>query len=521
MLILSTLCGQQGGSNASNSASRRLLPLSGLSILALVILVADDEHASHYEEIVKLHQSIKRSVHNWKSLWHNGKDGQETIQRPSASLSLAKDVAEMTPSQQKTVLEQLKQEEMKLMAMLPKQGNPRRVEEDILAEEPELPQFSARTVTDTPHDWSEGSSRVVDEEEYLPEDDEALMKQLVEEQEEEKRREKKHQRQIELDEEEMERATAETLREKVLQEQRRRKQAAAKVVEVQETRAKAAKTAAANVAAANAAAAVNAKNRAARVEQQVMEHVKHGMFDEQMTDPARAQARETSATGSTQDLLTLKPADDPEITRMRAQLAGLQATLKADKAESKAAAGPSKTTSEEPAIAEAVDDQKTADAVHSKMDGHEEIMQAEESDDLAQPDALQKKLGDLISVEAPQMKTTHAESKASEAVPVFDTPVDTPDSAISDDAVDALAGKDLADKISKDQEDADSTEEKEIEADEDIETTSSEADYNIVYYLLWVSVGALAVGLCGSLMYCVFQGPRDRPWGMPPKRQYS
>ena len=52
-----------------------------IAIIALVILVADDEHASHYEEIVKLHQSIKRSVHNWKSLWHNGKDGQETIQR--------------------------------------------------------------------------------------------------------------------------------------------------------------------------------------------------------------------------------------------------------------------------------------------------------------------------------------------------------------------------------------------------------------------------------------------------------
>lgn len=505
-----------------------------VAICALVVVVADDERAINYEEGVKIRQGTKRDVNKRKSLWLDNHDGQETIQRPSASMSLSKDVAEMTPTQQKTVLEQLKQEESKLMAMLPTQVERGQHKGDVLTEEPEVREVSARAYTmhrDVPHDWSEGSNRVVDEDEYLPEDDEALMKELVEEEEEEKRREMKRQRQVELDEEEMERATAQTVRERVMQAHKRRNKAAAKTVQLQETRTNAATTAAANVAAASAAA-VNAKNLAARVEEQVMNHVKNGMFPEQAlkSHPAQLQATETSSPGYTQDLVTLKPidpspesqtppADDPEITQMRAQLAGLQATLKADEAESpaaggplKAAGGPLKRLSEKAGIVEAVDDNKMAEAVHSKMEG-KEVMQAEDTDDLLQPDALHKRVADLVSVEAPEMET----SKESEAVPMFDTPVDMPDAG--QDL--ASTAKDLADTISEEQTTVDSTNEKAIESDEGVETTSTEAEYTIVYYVLWGSVGALVIGLLGSLMYCVLQGPRDRPWNMPPKRQYS
>lgn len=52
------------------------------------------------------------------------------------------------------------------------------------------------------------------------------------------------------------------------------------------------------------------------------------------------------------------------------------------------------------------------------------------------------------------------------------------------------------------------------------EETASDAEYGIMYYALWGSLGAFVIGILGTVIYCAIQAPRDRPWGMPPKRNY-
>lgn len=37
---------------------------------------------------------------------------------------------------------------------------------------------------------------------------------------------------------------------------------------------------------------------------------------------------------------------------------------------------------------------------------------------------------------------------------------------------------------------------------------------------IWIALGALVLGFASVVLYCACQQPRDRPWGMPPKRQY-
>jgi hypothetical protein len=49
---------------------------------------------------------------------------------------------------------------------------------------------------------------------------------------------------------------------------------------------------------------------------------------------------------------------------------------------------------------------------------------------------------------------------------------------------------------------------------------ASAATWQIVEYSLLGTGGALLLGLCGTIAYCACKQPRDRPWGMPPKRQY-
>lgn len=66
-----------------------------------------------------------------------------------------------------------------------------------------------------------------------------------------------------------------------------------------------------------------------------------------------------------------------------------------------------------------------------------------------------------------------------------------------------------------------SSQDKTIEAEEGGEAeTQAEAENHLLYYAIWGSVGALVVGLFATVIYCACQQPRDRPWGMPPKRQY-
>jgi len=52
------------------------------------------------------------------------------------------------------------------------------------------------------------------------------------------------------------------------------------------------------------------------------------------------------------------------------------------------------------------------------------------------------------------------------------------------------------------------------------EETATEAEYGIMYYAVWGSLGAFVIGILGTVIYCAIQAPRDRPWGMPPKRNY-
>jgi len=47
-----------------------------------------------------------------------------------------------------------------------------------------------------------------------------------------------------------------------------------------------------------------------------------------------------------------------------------------------------------------------------------------------------------------------------------------------------------------------------------------DAEWSIIEYSIWGTVGALVVGLCGVIIYCACKQPRDRPWGLPPKRQF-
>lgn len=98
-------------------------------------------------------------------------------------------------------------------------------------------------------------------------------------------------------------------------------------------------------------------------------------------------------------------------------------------------------------------------------------------------------------------KTVHAK-----VVPAGDVSAVVPEEPTADDALEKSAEKQL------DEDDAD-----EAGGEEGVET-ETEADWGLVSYAIWGSVGALMAGLCGTVIYCACQQPRDRPWGMPPKR---
>merc|ERR1711871_145698 len=74
-------------------------------------------------------------------------------------------------------------------------------------------------------------------------------------------------------------------------------------------------------------------------------------------------------------------------------------------------------------------------------------------------------------------------------------------------------------KVEGDMDDSDPDPEGDADAEETAEMSNS-SEITLLTYGLWIFVGALIVGLMSTIVYCACQGPRDRPWGMPRKRQY-
>lgn len=207
---------------------------------------------------------------------------------------------------------------------------------------------------------------------------------------------------------------------------------------------------------------------------------------------------------------------------MKAQLTSLKATLKdLDKKATKQ----DKVEKVVSAAAAAANVDTAATAATSDIDSEEFSSAATPAEEIeTSPVVVEStdKEADPLVMEAASLKSERV------------APVQVGDSLATQDYLDSVLSLGSKDELGKPvqvdtapEEDADDFSADDItpeDVEDDLTTgeTGDEAKRNIIGYLLWSSVGALVFGFFGTIMYCaVCNAPRDRPWGMPPKRSYG
>merc|ERR1711939_1143222 len=492
-----------------------------ICVCALIVVVADDEHAGQFADAVRIRiDSVKRSANNWRP-WRS--DRHQTIHSARKTQSLRddelmggsneEDGSTLNSGQQAKILAELATQKRKLKAMLPSSSDEGEDEElfeedesnvhrgnsalgDILTEEAEWPEYSRS---------HEGES----EDSY-----ESLLREAVAESRAAQKKAEADRRVVDLDEEEMEQEAVEDYRDKVLQKQRK-KQAKQQAERNQLDHDRMEKKLVHEMAqgAAKDAARYTARHVAREVEQEVIRHVKHELpqrLSEQSRELTQQRPREgfpapQLAPEAKSDLVPLeKSSHHPEshaqddLQAMSAQIAQLKHKLKAVSQAAPQHTTPELSETDEVIPVEPRDDSDDSDSVQE--DGAEE------------PEVVSEDVAPLV-MESESQSESPQRVRSARASPV---PVEAPSTG-DEDVLHLQRQKPLEKPITVEEE-APAEEPTPDIVDEEGGETQTQAVYDIVTYLMWSSVGALLIGLLGTVVYCACQGPRDRPWGMPPKR---
>lgn len=495
-----------------------------VAVCVLAVLVVDSEDASAIAETVRLRfdGARRESINNIHRL---GFSGRQPIREESDRMPVLSDFSharleDMGPSQQRAVLAKLAAEKRRLRAMLHRDSRDSRLGDADSSEwsrpvrehqyaESRLPRhelFADETVA--------SRSRVSDDSEgdALVEHSSAMFRAAMKAEVKQQAKDRKRQADIERDEQELEEEQAEAFRVKLHQKEQQNQEQKVRLLRQVERYKRKDRMEQKMIRAAEIEGAKNAAQAArdaavmvaGRVEKEVLSDVRRALPQQlsQQAVQAPAAAPESMPDHDLVKLQHAAPAAttaqadvqrDPAVLRLMDEISELRKAL-ADKGDKKEPAAAVHDAHEEEHQTPVV---TTALAVSDPID-----MEADSTDMKAQI---------IVPVKAHRAP----EPKAARVVPQPTQAVAPAPEEPEPNVVDVVPEKPLREPL-KVVERTPFTPDPSMEGEENEE----EAEYDLIAYAIWGSVGALVVGLLTTVVYCACQQPRDRPWGMPPKRVF-
>jgi len=253
------------------------------------------------------------------------------------------------------------------------------------------------------------------------------------------------------------------------------------------------------------AAHAAAEQVAGQMEKELMMDVRQHIPQQISQQVLQNSAAPVTSQSDTGNLISVEPAQapvkqpDPDVTALKGEIASLREALAAK-------TGAAAQTEVAPEAAPA--------AVAPEMDTPEATPLIMEDDSTSTAEVAPK---------AHVQKAAHpAASTASKKQPQSARVAPQPPQQVAEPAkepsvVDVVPEKPQGGPVEVDAEPTPSDDEQPV-----IEGAENEeqAETDLIAYAIWGSVGALVVGIFSTIVYCACQQPRDRPWGMPPKRQF-
>lgn len=491
-----------------------------IALCTLAVVAADSETGSITEAVRLRFDEGRRQFNNYQEpeseRFQSIREEEEGASLPRLATISHTALDAMGPSRQRAMLRKLAAEKRRLSRILRRgrdtddaddwETQPERAHESAWT-----PRRKAEMFEDEPVSHSRPPREESDEQE-LVEHSSAMFRAAMQAEVKQRAKDRKRQAAIERDEEELEEEQADAFRVKLQEKsQKNRAQKVRLMRQVQHYKRRdrldqqmireAQKEAATSAAQA-------AHDAATRVAGQ-MEH--ELLSDVRATLPDQLAQQRMRVSGAVQDhdLVRLQPEAvqttaqatdaaanrDPVVKRLVRKIARLQRTLKKT------------TTSQQPESA-------TANANQAAQPAYEEavvdplIMETDSATTEKPQIAVEPKKARIVVSQKPKS----ARVVAPPAQPMASSPAEPAEEEPS--VVDIVPEKPLREPVQ--------VEEKPTVAPEPIieGENEEEAEVNLIAYALWGSVGALVVGLLGTVVYCACQQPRDRPWGMPPKRQF-
>lgn len=254
------------------------------------------------------------------------------------------------------------------------------------------------------------------------------------------------------------------------------------------------------------AAHAAAEQVAGQMEKELMIDVRQHIPQQLSQQVLQGSAAPAAPQTDTGDLITVEPAQatvkqrDPEVKALKGEIASLREALAAktgavaQKTEAAPVAAPAVVTPE----------MATPDATPLIME-----------DDSTSTAEVSSKAH--VQKAAHSAANTAAKKKPKSARVAPQSPQQVAEPAKEPSVVDVVPEKPLDGPVKVDAEPTPSDDEEPV-----IEGAENEeqAETDLIAYAIWGSVGALVVGIFSTIVYCACQQPRDRPWGMPPKRQF-
>jgi hypothetical protein len=499
-----------------------------LALCSLVVVAADDEDASAFMQTTRLLDGVRGQpfTNNERPLSSGYRTRDEDDERhalPSLT-DLSRAELDLTASQQKSVLAKLAAEKRRLRGILAHHRRSDNAKRRVREESPRRAHryarpWARREVFADEQMPSQKSRPDSDESEALVEHSSAMFRAAMEAEVKQTAKDRKRQAAIERDEEELEEEQAMAFRAKLHEKDHKsRVQKAHLLRQLRQYKRKdrmsqqmikdAEEEATQNAAQAARAAAAKV---AGRLQKELMSDVRRN-FPQQisklgMQDSAAAGAVTQPAAD---DLVTVEPAQttdaqtaksrDPEVTRLKGEIAHLQQALAAKKiVKAQPVVSPEAAPLKaQPAVAPVAAPPATP------------LIMEDDSIGKVAPKASVQKAANVVEKAAPK------QPKSARVVPqpVRQQPV--PDLADEPSVVDVVPEKPQHRPVQVAEPTPSDEEEPTIEGGEN----EQQAEYTLIAYAIWGSVGALVLGIFSTIVYCACQQPRDRPWGMPPKRQF-
>lgn len=305
---------------------------------------------------------------------------------------------------------------------------------------------------------------------------------------------RRHRAQVDFDEEELEFEEADQLRKKLHQ----KKDAVALARETQRYHKhvmaqNGAQVAAPVVAVVPATEAVPAKNVAvASAHSPSLETTSEHMELPNESQDLLSTSSDVSEGKGSDSAVTMAVQKDPDVRKMKAEVAALKQTLTKAKAKAKLAR------------------EHPKQALHQLAREHPK-----------QALKIMQKVDPLSEIEVSGMGTKGPHGMMPPPVSKDKTVPKAAKIAPPNPSVESSPAEDIVDvaRASPKHVVMEPVEEPEVEGGE--AETESDAEVSLLQYALWISLGALVVGCFGTVLYFACQQPRDRPHGMPRKRNYG